>query len=113
MEQIQEPRQRVVAMKPDALANVLRQVERQRPIGPQQAEETLLEPRPPAVMWLEGRQCRRGKGNRRFLGEPDWLVGGTDGLTQSRPLGVEALDPAQGLEEIERPGLAREGVEER
>src|SRR5206468_8916998 len=52
-------------------------------------------------------------GHRDLLRQAYGLVVRAQRRPQPRPVGEGALDPPQRLEEIERPGLARERVEQR
>jgi hypothetical protein len=47
---------------------------------------------------------------RRLLTEANRVFGRTPRPAEQRPLGVLRLQPAKRLEEIERPGLALQGV---
>ena len=111
MKEVEESRQRGVAVVQQALAYVLRHVQRQRPVGAEQAEEPLLEARPGPLL-LERRQSRGGERNRRLLRDADRLVRRPQRLAQTRPVGEQAFDAPQGLEEIEIPGRPRQRREE-
>src|SRR5262245_50171781 len=109
--EVEEPRQRGIAVVQQALARVLRHVQRQRPVGAEQAEEPLLQARPGPLL-LERRQGRGRERDRRLLRDADRLVRRAQRLAQTRPVGEQAFDAAQGLEEIEIPGRPRQRREE-
>src|SRR6185503_5860403 len=114
VKEIEEAHQGRIAVVDEPLARVLGDVERQRSVGAEEAEESLLEPRrPAAVVRLTRRQGRRREGHGRLLREAYRLVPGTQRLPELRLVGEQAFDSPERLGEIERPGRPRERVEQR
>jgi hypothetical protein len=69
MEEIEEAHQGAVAVVAQAVPRVLGQVQGEGAVGPEQAEDPLLEPRrPPASLLLERRQRGGSEGERGLLG---------------------------------------------
>ena len=95
------------------LARVFRDVERQRPVGPEQAEQPHLQPRRPAAVGLERGQRRGRKRQVGILPEPHRLVDRTERLSPARLPVVQALQPAQRLVEVVAVRRLRQGREER
>jgi hypothetical protein len=82
------------------LACVLREVDRQRTVGPEQSEQSHLQPRCASRLLLEGGQRARSESEVRILPEPDRFVGRKLGFTPARPIGEQTLDPPQRLVEV-------------
>ena len=114
VEHVEEPDERRIGVVEQPVARVLREMERQRPVRPQHAEEALLQPRGPSrLALLEGRQGRRGEGHRGFLRETHRLLAGAERHPQARQVGRHPLDAPQRLEEVERPRRLGERREQR
>src|SRR5262245_6447394 len=84
MEQVQEARERAVVMVARPLARILRQVERQRTVGPEQTEESLLEAGRWAVRLVERRKRRRRESCGWLLRESHRLLGRTERPAEAR-----------------------------
>ncbi len=89
-----------------ALAYVLGEVQRQRPVGPAEAEEELLQARWRSVAgWRHRRQGGRGKCTVQLLAEAQRVVRQALRVAKTRQVRRFALDTPQRLEEIVFPGL--------
>jgi hypothetical protein len=113
VKEVEEAHQGRIAVVDEPLARVLGDVERQRPVGAEESEESLLEPRRPAVARFARRQGRRREGHGRLLREAHRLVPGTQSPPELRLVGEQAFDAPERLKEIERPGRPRESGEQR
>ena len=78
LEQIEKPAERRIAGMAEPMPSVLRDVNRQRTIGPDQAEQPYLQARRRALL-AEFDRMQRGRGERevRVLTQPERLVDGT------------------------------------
>src|SRR5690606_3723167 len=89
---------------------VLGQMERQRPLRSEQAEEA--DPQAGGRAVRLGRRERRQIGRRKrkiwFLAEPDRLLRGAVRAAEARHIGVRPLQQAQRLQEVEPEGFGRE-----
>src|SRR5439155_669730 len=94
-------------------ARVFRDVQRQRPVGTEEAGEPLLERGRLAVARFARRQGRRREGNRSLLRQAHRLIRRAQGFPELRPVGEEIFDSPQGLEEVELPGRPCERLEQR
>ena len=111
VKEVEEAHQGRVAVVQEPLARVLGDVERQWSVGAEEAEEALLQSGRPPVVHLEGRQSRRRERDGGLLGKTHGLIPRAQRLSELRAIGEQTFDPAQGLEEVERPGRTRERVE--
>ncbi len=84
MENVEKPAERRVARMLEAFARVLRQVDGQRAVGPEQTEQPHLQPRCRAVVRLERCQRRRRKRQIRILPEAHRLVDRTQRTSPAR-----------------------------
>ena len=99
MKDVEKPAERRVARKTQPLARVFREMERQRPVGPEQAEQPHLEPRRLAI-GLE--RCQRSGRKRqvRILPQPHGFVDRTECFSPTRLPVVQAFQPAQRLVKV-------------
>src|SRR5262245_43649675 len=113
VKEVEKARERGVTVVQESFARVLREMERQRAVRPEETEEPLLEPGRPLPVRLERRERRRRERDRGLLRQADRLIAGPQGLAQSRPVREQILDAAQRLEEVELPGRPRQRREQR
>ena len=112
MKQIQEAGERLIALT-YALQGILGEVQRQGSIGTQYPEEA--HPQLGGTIGftqLERGERSRGERHRRLLPEPNRLVFGAQRLAETRLTRVQRFQPAQRLQEVERPRLAAKRFEE-
>jgi len=114
MEDVEETLQAPVARMLAAVARVFRQVQRQRPVRPEQAEEAHVQFRRRLVGGgREARQARRRERERGLLSEPHGFVGRAQRAADARTLRIEALQLPHQMQEVVRVGLAFERGEQR
>ena len=101
MEDVEEAAERRIAGVAQPLARVLGEVQRQRPVRAEQAEEPHLQPRRrrPSRGSNDGQRRRRERQDR-VLAEAHRLVDRPQRLAPARLVGVQALEPAQRLVEV-------------
>jgi hypothetical protein len=100
MKNVEKPAEGRVARMVEAGARIFREVNRQRPVGAEQAEQPHLKPWYLTIVRLE--RCQRSGRKRqiRILPEPHWFVDGTEGLSPPRLPVVQAFQPPQRLVKI-------------
>src|SRR5262245_10678758 len=111
VEEIEEPAQRRIARQTQALSYVFGDMQRHRPVGSEQAEQSDLESGSLPIVGLERRQRRGRKRQIRILPEPNRLIDGTKRLAPTRASVVQTLQPSERLVEvvpIRRLGKRRE-----
>ena len=114
VQDIEKPAERRIARMPQALARVLGQVQGQRPIRAQQAEEPHLQARRlPVVSGLERRQRRRRERQIGILAKPDRFIDRPKRSAPARLVGVQTLQPPQRLIEVVVVRLRRQRCEQR
>jgi hypothetical protein len=114
MEEVEEARQRPVPRLPQAVARVFRDVDRQRAVRTEQAEQVDVQPRrTAAAARLERGQRRRRERQIRILAETHRLVGRPPGVAPARLRVVHALETPQRLVEVVAVGCVRQRREER
>jgi hypothetical protein len=110
MEDIEEPHERRVVHVTHAFTRIFRQMQWQRPLGAEQAEELHADPRWLRVLTRAKRmKRRRSERERRILREAYRIVRGTKRRAQARLFLVRALPEPQQRIEVEpvRLGLER------
>lgn len=112
-EHVEEAGERGIGVMEQPLADELGQMQRQRAVRPEHAEEPHFQSRWEAVRRPRQRRHRRGgEIERRLLREAHRLVGRPRRGAQARTGRKQALDPAQGLEEIMRERRKLNAAEE-
>ena len=109
MEKVEERHQRLVTLVEDALARVVGEVQRQRAVGAEQAEEALHQLRRALTVdgAERGNRCRR-EGQRRLLTQPQRLVGRPYRLADARLVRMQAFHAPQHGVEVVRVRLVAE-----
>src|SRR5690606_1412825 len=112
MENVGEAPERRVVEVELAAVRVLREMQRQRAVRAEEAEEIAREPRRArAVAGLECIDRRRRELERRRLTEPHALFGGPRGLAETRVVRVQRVDEANGREKAVALGLGLESAQ--
>ncbi len=104
MEDVGEALEGRVAMVAATVPCIFRQVQRQRAIGTEQAEEMHQQPcRSSVFPWLPGGQRGRGENDRRFLRQPHRVLCRPHAAAQARPVMIARLQPPHCLIKAVRP----------
>jgi hypothetical protein len=112
VEHVEKALQRGIAALAQALAHVLGQVQRHRPLRPEQAEEVHAQPRH-ATLAAEAGQGGRGKAQLRLLPQAQRLLHRPHRAAEARRLGRQVLHAAQQREEVVRMRRRLQRVEQR
>ena len=101
MKHVGKPRERGVARVAQPLARIFGEVQRQRAVRSEQAEQPHLQARAAvARRHVKRRERRRRKRQIGLLSEPYWLIDGAQRFAPARLVGVQALQPPQRLVEV-------------
>ena len=112
MKDVEEFHQRRVMGMALPLARVLRHMQRNRPVGSEQAEEVDREFRGSFFPFVKLRQCGGRKRQGRYLSETHVVIARTQRLANARPLPKVAFDQPQRPEEVERKWLSGEPLDQ-
>ena len=101
MQHVQKPAERRIAGIAQAFTRVFGDVQRQRPVRAEQAEQMDLKPRGPVVLRRSERRQRSWRKRERWiLSESNRLLGGTRRVAPTRFVREQTLQPPQRLVEV-------------